>query len=104
MVAALGGWITQRFGTGGILLTSGVFGLLDVDVATLTAARLAGTTITPGTAAQAILLALGVNAVARVVYAAVLGPMSYAVRLLLVTLAALGAGATLVMVDACCTR
>ena len=99
LVAALGGWITQRFGTGSVLVTSGIFGLLDVDVATLTAARLAGTTITPDAAAQAILLALGVNAVARVVYAAALGPLSYAARLLLVTSAALGTGTVLVAVN-----
>ena len=100
MVAALGGWLTQRFGTGGIFVTSGVFGLLDMDVATLAAARLAGTAITSNTAAQAILLALGVNATARVVYAAALGPLSYAVRLLLVTFAALSIGVILVVVQA----
>lgn len=100
VVAAVGGWLTQRFGTGGILVTSGVFGLLDVDVATLTATRLAGTAITASTAAQAILLALGVNAAARVVYAAALGPLSYAGRLLLVTFAALSIGAIIVVAQA----
>lgn len=99
LVAAVGGWIMQRFGTEGILVTSGIFGLLDVDVATLTAARLAGTTITSSMAAQAILLALGVNATARVVYAAALGPLSYALRLFLVTIAALSIGAIPIVVQ-----
>lgn len=92
-VAALGGWLARRIGSSSVLVTSGVFGLLDVDVATLTAARLAGVTIATDTAVQAILIALGVNATARVVYAAVAGPLGYSLRLLAVTFAALCAGA-----------
>jgi uncharacterized membrane protein (DUF4010 family) len=87
------GWLTQTLGASGIFVTSGVFGLVDVDVAALTAARLAGTAITTGTAAQAILLALGVNAGARVAYAGAAGPISYTTRLLLATLVALIVGA-----------
>lgn len=95
-VAAFGGWLTRRVGDAGVLATSGVFGLLDVDVATLTAARLAaGAAITEATAAQAVLLALGVNAAARVVYAAGAGPLGYWLRLLLATAVALAVGGAL---------
>jgi uncharacterized membrane protein (DUF4010 family) len=88
-VALLSAWATQHFGSGGIYVTSGVFGVMDVDVATLTAARLAGTSIPLPTAARAILLAIAVNAVMRVVYAGIAGPISYALRFAAVTLAAL---------------
>lgn len=92
-VSVLGGWLSGRIGDLGVLLASGLAGLLDVDVATLTAARLAGTAVTETVAAQAILLALGVNAGARVVYAMGAGPLGYWLRLLLATGAALGIGA-----------
>jgi uncharacterized membrane protein (DUF4010 family) len=88
-VALLSAWATQHFGSGGIYVTSRVFGVMDVDVATLTAARLAGTSIPLPIAAQAILLAIAVNAVMRVVYAGVAGPVSYALRFAAVTLAAI---------------
>jgi uncharacterized membrane protein (DUF4010 family) len=92
VVALLSAWATQQFGSGGIYLTSGLFGVMDVDVATLTAARLAGASISIATAAQAILLAVAVNAVMRVVYAGIAGPIAYSLRFAAVTLAALAAG------------
>lgn len=92
-VALLSAWATQHFGSGGIYVTSGVFGVMDVDVATLTAARLAGTSIPLPVAAQAILLAIAVNAVMRVVFAGVAGPAPYALRFAAVTLAAIILGA-----------
>ena len=83
-----------------ILVTSGVSGLIDVDVAALTAARLVGTGIGTQTAAQAILVALRVNAIARVLSAVVTGPKSYVLRLALTTAAALSAGALAAFVTA----
>ncbi len=91
-VAAISGWLTREIGDGGIFVTSGLVGLVDVDVAVLSAARLSGQALTPQTAAQAMLLALAVNALARVAYASLAGPPAYALRLGLVTAAALVAG------------
>jgi uncharacterized membrane protein (DUF4010 family) len=99
-VALLSAWATQHFGSGGIYVTSGVFGVMDVDVATLTAARLAGTSIPLPVAARAILLAIAVNAVMRVVYAGVAGPVPYALRFATVTLAAFILGGIMVMATA----
>lgn len=90
-VALAGGWLTQSFGQRGILLTSGIFGLIDVDVAALTAARLARAEVPVGLAAQAILLALAVNAVARAVFGGVAGPLAYGLRLATATAIALAA-------------
>lgn len=88
-VAAASGWLTHLIGSGGIFVTSGLVGLVDMDVAVLSAARLSGGALSPATAAQAILLALAVNALARVAYGALAGPPAYASRLGLVTAAAL---------------
>jgi hypothetical protein len=74
--------------TAGRILKSGI----DVDVAVLTAARLAGT-VSLKAAARAILLALAVNAVARTLYTALTGPAAYSLRLGIVTIAALGLAA-----------
>jgi uncharacterized membrane protein (DUF4010 family) len=94
LVALLSAWATQRFGSGGIYVTSSLFGLMDVDVAALTAARLAGTTISMEVGARAILLALATNAVVRVVYAAIAGSRAYAVPLGAATFGALVLGGT----------
>ena len=75
-------------------MTSSLFGLMDVDVASLTAARLAGTTISMEVGARAILLALATNAVVRVVYAAIAGSRAYAVPLGAATFGALVLGGT----------
>jgi uncharacterized membrane protein (DUF4010 family) len=47
---------------------------MDVDVATLTAARLTDASISTPTLGQTILLAVAVNAVMRIVYARTAGP------------------------------
>lgn len=88
VISALNGWLTQRYGEGGIYISSAAVGLMDVDVATLSAARLSGTAISIDVAAGAILTALGVNAAARVIYAAMAGPPAFALRLAAATLVA----------------
>jgi uncharacterized membrane protein (DUF4010 family) len=99
-VALLSAWATQHFGSGSLYVTSGMFGIMDVDVATLTAARLAGAGIPLPVAARAILLAIAVNAVMRVVYAGVAGSVPYALRFATVTLAAFILGGFTVMATA----
>ncbi len=91
-VCALSGWLLQVVGSGGLLMITGVAGLVDVDVATLNVARLPTGTVPPQTAALAILTALLVNALARVAYAAVSGTWAFAGRLLLATLGAVAVG------------
>lgn len=92
-IVLLSGWLTAWIGSRGLLVTSGVVGLVDVDVATMTAARLSGGAVDAGTAVVAILLALAVNALARAVYAAVAGPLAYSGWLAVATVVALAAGA-----------
>ena len=91
-VCLLSGWLLQRTGAQGLLVMTGVIGLVDVDVATLNVARLPTGTMTFLAAARAILAALLVNALARVAFAAASGTRAYAGRLLLATLAAVVAG------------
>lgn len=95
LVAFGGGWMSARYGSGSVYGTAAVFGLADIDVAVLTTARLVGQTLDSGVAAQAIFLSLGVNAVARSVYALALGSLGFAWRLGSVTLVAVGAAAVL---------
>jgi len=64
-------------GPSSVIATSGVSAILDVDVATLSVARLAGSGVPLTTAAQAILVALAANGVGRVIVAIVAGPPRY---------------------------
>jgi uncharacterized membrane protein (DUF4010 family) len=52
---------SDTYGQSGLLVLAGVSGIADVDPVTLSAARLAGVSITPENAAQAILLAAAIN-------------------------------------------
>ena len=94
-VAAISAALAQKFGTSGVVFVSGVSGIADVDVASLSAARMAGTAVTIPTAAAAMLLAILLNAIARVVAAFATGPRRYSVLLMAATLAASAAGAAL---------
>jgi uncharacterized membrane protein (DUF4010 family) len=93
LVSLCGGWMTTRYGSGSIFGTAAVFGLADIDVAVLTTARLVGQTLSSAEGAQAVLLSLGVNAAARSAYAFALGSAGFAVRLMAITLVAVGAAA-----------
>ena len=87
------GWLVAQFGAGGILLSSASVALADVDVAVLTASGLSRTAIDPGQAASAILLALAVNALARICYSIFTGPSVFYARLAVATLSAIALGA-----------
>ncbi|WP_029005864.1 MgtC/SapB family protein [Azorhizobium doebereinerae] len=100
-VCALSGWLLQRVGTAGLLVISAVIGIVDVDVATLNAARLPAGTVAPEAAGSAILAALLVNGLARVVFGVAGGTPGYALRLLLVSvLAGLAGGGVLLALRA----
>ncbi|POR47142.1 uncharacterized membrane protein (DUF4010 family) [Bosea psychrotolerans] len=92
LVLLLVGWLASLVGQQGLFLSSGLVGLIDVDVAALTAARNVEALGGPRAAGVAILVAMAVNAVARVGYAMIAGPLVFSARLLLVTGAALGCG------------
>lgn len=92
-IVVFSGWLMTRIGSHGLLVTSGLVSLADVDVAAMTAARLGGSAVDVGTAVWAILLALAMNAVARVFYASVIGPRTYSGWLAIATALAIAAGA-----------
>ena len=56
---------SDSLGQAGLLAVAGLSGFADVDPVTVSSARLAGTSITPSEAAQAILLAAGTNLVTK---------------------------------------
>jgi uncharacterized membrane protein (DUF4010 family) len=82
VVAAASAALTQHFGSAGVLFTSGVSGIMDVDVASLTAARMAGDAISIHVAAVAVLTAIAANTASKVVMAAAAGPLGYSLPLL----------------------
>ena len=91
-IALLNGWFSRYFGASTSLLTSSISGLFDVDVAVLSAARLATTPAAADIAAQAILLALTMNAGSRAAIAVAAGSAKFSVIYLIVTAAAALAG------------
>ncbi|SFI05215.1 Uncharacterized membrane protein, DUF4010 family [Bosea sp. OK403] len=98
LVLLLVGWLTSLISQQGLFLSSGLVGLVDVDVAALTAARNVEALGGPRRAAIAILLALAVNAVARVGYAMITGPLAFSAWLLLITGAAFGCGLSILAI------
>jgi len=95
-IVVFSGWMMTRIGSRGLLVTSGLVSLADVDLAAMTAARLGSSTVDAGTAVSAILLALVMNAVARIFYAAAIGPRTYSGWLAIATALAIAAGAAAV--------
>lgn len=93
VVSGISAVVTRYFGSSGVLVTSAISGILDVDVASLTAVRLVGPSLTAATAATAILLAIATNSVARVVAGVALGPRAYWLPLMSATAVAIVAGA-----------
>lgn len=91
VVSFISGFLLKSVGPQSLFAVSAVAGIVDVDVPSLNAARLAGSGLTFEAAALAILIALGVNALARVGFAAAAGPMAFTARLGGATAAAIGA-------------
>jgi uncharacterized membrane protein (DUF4010 family) len=91
-IALLNGWLLRNYGSSTLLLTSAISGLFDVDVAALSAAKLATVPAAEDLASQAILLALAMNAAARSVLAVAGGPARFSIIHLSVTIVATLAG------------
>ncbi len=77
IVSLISAVAVDLMGPDSVIATAAISAVLDVDVATLSAARLAGSEITLSTAAWAILTALAVNAGGRIGAAALAGPARY---------------------------
>jgi len=86
--AALAGVV----GGGGLVITSALSGMFDVDVATLSALRLIGPQITADMAGTAVLAALVANAVGRLSMAVLAGPVRFWGPLAAATTMAVGVG------------
>lgn len=89
VVSAVTALLSSRFGTGGLYLTTATVSLADVDIAVLNIARLADAGITLEVGAIGVLMALGVNALARTAYGVIFGPAAFGLRLAAGTIGAL---------------
>jgi Predicted membrane protein len=85
--------LASRFGSASLIASSAVSGAFDVDVAVLSALRLAGSEVSPALLGRAVLAALFANACGRLILAATAGPVRYWIPLAAATMAAAGAGA-----------
>ncbi|MGQ3676317.1 MgtC/SapB family protein [Xanthobacter sp. TB0139] len=91
-VSAFSGFLIQTVGPQSLYLVSAVAGIVDVDVPSLNAARLAGNGISEEGAALCILIAISMNALGRAGFAAAAGTRTFAFRLGAVTLISLVIG------------
>ncbi len=96
-VSAFSGFLLHTVGPQSLYAVSAVAGIVDVDVPALNAARLAGTSISLESAAQCILIAMGMNALGRVGFAAAAGTGAFSMRLALTTSGAILAAFALVV-------
>jgi uncharacterized membrane protein (DUF4010 family) len=92
IVSTSGAALIDHLGSSSLVGTSAVSGILDVDVATLSALRSTGHAVPEDVISLAVLAALASNAIGRLVLAATAGTRTYGMLLALVTLAALAAG------------
>jgi uncharacterized membrane protein (DUF4010 family) len=93
MMATINAALATQIGARGLIATSAVSGLLDVDVAALSALRLVGTITTPAVAGHAVLAAILVNSLARVTLAIASSPVRFWALFLLGTAFAITGGA-----------
>ena len=92
IVSTAGAALIDQLGSGSLVGTSAVSGILDVDVAVLSALRSTGHAVPHDVISLAVLAALASNAIGRLVLAASAGTRTYGMLLTLATLAALAAG------------
>lgn len=91
LISALSGFLLRSVGPDSLYVVSAVAGIVDVDVPSLNAARLAGNGLSLAGAAASILIALGMNALGRLGFGAAAGPLGFTARLGAATAAAAGA-------------
>lgn len=84
--------LSNSFGSAGLFGLAGVSGFADVDPITISAAKLAGASVTPQQAAEAILLSAAANMVTKIVVPLVVGGFGFGIRPALAGVLALIAG------------
>jgi uncharacterized membrane protein (DUF4010 family) len=92
VVMLLAEGLTRVYGAGGAYSLAAVSGIADVDALTLSMTRLARTALEPQTAAEAILVAVAVNSVAKGVLAWITGGAGIGRTVLLIAALAIAAG------------
>ncbi len=93
IVSTVSAAVVSRFGSSSLIATSGLAGTFDVDVAVLSALRLAGEGVGRATVATAVLAAMAANACGRVFLSVAAGPSRFWLPYLLTTAAAAAAAA-----------
>jgi uncharacterized membrane protein (DUF4010 family) len=97
VVATANAALAGRVGTKGLIATSAVSGLLDIDVAALSALRLVEMVVTPAAAGHAVLAAIAVNSLGKVALAMPSSPVRFWAPFLLGTAVAIAFGAAAFM-------
>ncbi len=92
IVSTIGAAVSDIYGGRGLLATTALSGILDVDIATLTALRLIDQSASVDLVGNAILVALLANAFGRLLLVAVAGPARFWLPYAAATFMALGAG------------
>lgn len=92
LVSTLSAALVGVLGSGSLVATSALSGTFDVDVAVLSALRMAGGIVTPQLAGEAVLAALAANALGRLALAGSAGPLAYSLPLAAATLVAAACG------------
>ncbi len=92
VVSTISAALAGRFGSGGVIATSAISGTFDVDVAVLSALRMADSAVGVTVVGQAVLAALAANAIVRLALAVAVGPLRYSMPLAAATALALAAG------------
>lgn len=92
IVSMLNAALSARFGGSGLLVTSAASGIFDVDVAVLSALRLAGEGFAAPMIGAAVLMALVSNTVGRIFLSVLAGPVRFWAALALISAFAVAAG------------
>jgi uncharacterized membrane protein (DUF4010 family) len=90
LTARLLHWV---LGNLGVLIVAGISGLADVDAATISMARMAGSTVELETAAQGIMIAVAVNTIAKAVMTSWVGGWAIGARVIGISAVALSCSA-----------
>jgi uncharacterized membrane protein (DUF4010 family) len=77
----------------GVLIVAGISGLADVDAATISMARMAGSAVELDTAAQGIMIAVAINTIAKAVMTSWVGGWTIGARVIGISAVALSCGA-----------
>src|SRR5690606_18900236 len=85
LVSTVSAALSSRFGESGLLATTAVSGAFDVDVAVLSSLRLVEGGTAVALVGQAVLVALGTNAVWRLFLAMLTGPTRFSLPLAAIT-------------------